>query len=172
MGPVPQHHGGIPERPGAEHEGLAGWLGTHRRPGVLGRPRLPEAGDRIDHVIKNGGLKIYPATIEKTLMMHHDVSGAAVFGIRHRNDYEEAYAAITDRLGAACTLSELREHLSAALLPAQVPATIAQWAVLPTDDSGKTDKRRLRAFVEAGDCDRHGLLAEGGSRRGSNRYGT
>jgi fatty-acyl-CoA synthase len=117
--------------------------------------------DRIDHVIKNGGLKIYPATIEKTLMMHHDVSGAAVFGIRHRNDYEEAYAAITFRLGAACTLSELREHLSAALLPAQVPATIAQWAVLPTDDSGKTDKRRLRAFVEAGDCDRHGLLAEG-----------
>jgi fatty-acyl-CoA synthase len=116
--------------------------------------------DRIDHVIKNGGLKIYPATIERTLMMHADVSDAAVFGIRRR-DYEEAYAAVTFRPGAACTLSELREHLSAALSPAQVPATIAQWAVLPADDSGKTDKRRLRAFVEMGECAHHGLLAEG-----------
>jgi acyl-coenzyme A synthetase/AMP-(fatty) acid ligase len=84
-----------------------------------------------------------------------------VFGIRHRGDYEEAYAAITFRPGAACTLSDLREHLSAALSPAQVPATMAQWAALPADDSGKTDKRRLRAFVEMGEGARHGLLAEG-----------
>ena len=51
--------------------------------------------DRVDHVIKNGGLKIYPATIEKTLLAHDDVTGAAVFGIRHRHDYEEAYAVVT-----------------------------------------------------------------------------
>ena len=116
--------------------------------------------DRIDHVIKNGGLKIYPAAIEMILMMHPDVTGAAVFGIRHKNDYEEAYAAITFRPGAACTLSELRQHLSAELLPAEIPATIAQWAFLPADDSGKTDKRRLRAFVETGQGAHYGLLAE------------
>lgn len=116
--------------------------------------------DRIDHVIKNGGLKIYPATIEKILMMHPDVTGAAVFGTRFRNDCEEAYAAITFRPGAACTLTELRRHLSAELMPAEIPATIAQWAALPADDSGKTDKRRLRAFVETGQGAHYGLLAE------------
>jgi acyl-CoA synthetase (AMP-forming)/AMP-acid ligase II len=116
--------------------------------------------DRIDHVIKNGGLKIYPATIEKILMTHPDVTSAAVFATRDRNDCEEAYAAITFRPGAACTLSELRQHLSAELMPAEIPATIAQWAVLPANDSGKTDKRRLRAFVETGQGAHHGLLAE------------
>jgi acyl-CoA synthetase (AMP-forming)/AMP-acid ligase II len=116
--------------------------------------------DRIDHVIKNGGLKIYPATIEKLLMMHPDVTGAAVFGTRDQADCEQAYAAITFRPGAACTLSELRQHLSAELMPAEIPATIAQWAALPADDSGKTDKRRLRAFVETGQGTHYGLLAE------------
>jgi fatty-acyl-CoA synthase len=115
---------------------------------------------RIGHVIKNGGLKVYPAAIEKALSMHADVTGAAVIGIRHRHDYEEAYAAVTFRPGATCTLSELREHLSGVLSPAQVPAIFSQWSVLPADDSGKTDKRRLRALVEAGNCARHGLLGE------------
>ena len=115
---------------------------------------------RIGYAIKNRGLKLYPDTIEKTLMMHPDVSGAAVIGISHRKDYEEAYAAVILRPGATSALSELREHLNVALSADQAPATIAHWSILPVDDSGKTDKRRLRALVEGGDCARHGLLAE------------
>lgn len=136
-----------------------GWLRT----GDLGF--LDDSGylrlvGRIGHVIKNDGLKVYPDTIERTLMMHPDVSGAAVIGISHRNDYEEAYAAVTLRPGATSTLSELRQHLIVVLSADQAPATIAQWEILPADGSGKTDKRRLRALVEEGDCARHGLLAE------------
>lgn len=136
-----------------------GWLRTGDLGYLDGRGYLMLV-DRIGQVIKNGGLKVYPAIIEKTLIMHPDVSGAAVIGIRHRNDYEEAYAAITFRPGATCTLSELREHLRVVLSPEQVPAIMAQWEILPEFDSGKTDKRRLRALVEAGNCALHGLLRE------------
>ncbi|HEY2442104.1 MAG TPA: fatty acid--CoA ligase family protein [Streptosporangiaceae bacterium] len=136
-----------------------GWLRT----GDLGfldhRGYLKLVG-RIGDVIKHGGLKIYPATIERALMMHPDVSDAAVIGVRHRSDVEEAYAAVTLCPGATATLSELRRHLGAELAPSQIPAVIAHWAVLPADDSGKTDRRRLRAVIEQGDGARHGLLAE------------
>jgi fatty-acyl-CoA synthase len=136
-----------------------GWLRT----GDLGyldhRGYLRLAG-RIGHVVKNSGLKVHPATIERALLMHPDVNDAAVIGTRHRHDYEEAYAAVTLRPGARSTLSELREHLSSVLSPDQAPAIVARWAVFPADASGKTDKLRLRALVEEGNCARHGLLAE------------
>ena len=137
-----------------------GWLRT----GDLGF--LDDSGyltltGRIGDAIKNNGLKVYPDTIERTLMAHPDVDAAAVIGIRHRKDYEEAYAAVVLRPGAAATLSDLREHLNDELSADQVPAIITHWAALPTTDSGKTDKQRLRALVEGGDCLHHGLLAEG-----------
>lgn len=136
-----------------------GWLRT----GDLGF--LDDSGyltleGRIGHAIKNNGLKVYPDTIERTLMAHPDVSGAAVIGIRNRRDYEEAYAAVALRPNASVTLSKLREHLGDRLPADQVPAIIAQWAAIPIDDSGETDKRRLWAIVEAGDGARYGLLAE------------
>jgi fatty-acyl-CoA synthase len=136
-----------------------GWLRT----GDLGR--LDDAGyltltGRIGDVIKNGGLRVYPATVERALLMHPDVSSAAVIGIRHRKDYEEAYAAVTLLPGAATTLPELRQHLSGAVSRAHAPAVLAVWAELPADESGKVDKRRLRALAEGGDCASHGLLAE------------
>jgi fatty-acyl-CoA synthase len=136
-----------------------GWLRT----GDLGR--LDDAGyltltGRIGDVIKNGGLRVYPATVERALLMHPDVSSAAVIGIRHRKDYEEAYAAVTLLPGAATTLPELRQHLGSAVSRAHAPAVLAVWAELPADESGKVDKRRLRALAEGGDCASHGLLAE------------
>lgn len=136
-----------------------GWLRT----GDLGF--LDDRGyltlvDRIGGAVKNRGIKVYPATIERILMAHPEVSGAAVIGIRHRRDVEEAYAAVTLRPGAAVTLSALNEHLREELSPDQVPAVISLWKALPASESGKTDKRRLRAIVEAGDCARHGLLLE------------
>jgi fatty-acyl-CoA synthase len=136
-----------------------GWLRTGDLGFADGKGYLNLVG-RIGHAIKNAGLKVYPDTIEKTLMMHPDVTGAAVIGISHRRDYEEAYAAVTLRRGAASTLSELREHLTAVLSADQAPAVIAQWEILPADNCGQMDKHRLRALVEGGDCARHGLLAE------------
>ena len=137
-----------------------GWLRT----GDLGY--LDDRGylrlvDRIGQVIKNGGLKIYPTTIEKALMDHPDVREAAVIGVRHRHDYEEAYAAVAIRPGAACTLADLREHVSGLLSPEQAPAVMSRWAALPADESGKVDRPLLRTLVEAGDGWRHGQLAEG-----------
>jgi fatty-acyl-CoA synthase len=136
-----------------------GWLRTGDL-GFLDDSGYLTLAGRIGHAIKNNGLKVYPDTIEQTLMMHPDVSGAAVIGIRHRKDYEEAYAAVTLRPSATARLSELREHLNVRLSADQVPAIIAHWEALPADDSGKTDKRRLQALVEGGDCARHGLLNE------------
>lgn len=137
-----------------------GWLRTGDL-GFLDDSGYLTLSGRIGHAIKNNGLKVYPDTIEQTLMAHPDVDAAAVVGIRHRKDYEEAYAAVALRPGATATLGELREHLNGRLSADQVPAIIAQWAALPADDSGKADKRLLRALIEGEDCARHGLLAEG-----------
>lgn len=136
-----------------------GWLRTGDL-GYLDQRGYLRLTGRIGHVIKNKGLRVYPATLEKTLLGHPDVSDVAVIGTYRRNDYEEAYAAVTLRSGATVSLSDLREHLISELSADQAPAIIAQWAALPRDGQGKTDKRRLRALVEEGDSARHGLLAE------------
>lgn len=137
-----------------------GWLRTGDL-GFLDSSGYLTLTGRIGNAIKNNGLKVYPDTIERTLLAHPDVDCAAVVGIRHRKDYEEAYAAVVLRPAATATLNDLREHLNAGLSADQVPAIVAQWDALPVEDSGKTDKRRLRAFIEGGDCVRHGLVAEG-----------
>jgi fatty-acyl-CoA synthase len=116
--------------------------------------------DRLASMIKRAGLKLYPATIENVLLSHPSVAQAAVYGVADADNLEHVHASVVLRPGHEIDSAELREHVARSLSPAHAPAAIAVLAELPSLDSGKPDKRRLRfdAEIAAG-------LSRGDSRR-------
>ena len=98
---------------------------------------------RVGNVIKSGGLKLDPASIERTLLAHPQVKYAIVYGIRDEEYVEHVHAAVELR-NDECTTDELRAHVAHALTPTHVPADITVWDELPLNGSGKPDLAYLR----------------------------
>jgi fatty-acyl-CoA synthase len=119
-----------------------GWLRT----GDLGHwdqyGYLNLAGRTAD-AIKTGGLKVYPAAVERVLLTHPAVSSAAVYGVADADRIEHVQAAVSLRPGADCSPAELRSHVAAAMTPLHAPASIRFCDELPLNDAGKPDKARL-----------------------------
>jgi acyl-CoA synthetase (AMP-forming)/AMP-acid ligase II len=124
-----------------------GWLHT----GDLGRledGRLWITGRSKDMIIR-GGENIAPAAVEKALTSLPEVAEAAVLGVPHADLGEEVAAVVVLR-GPATT-----EHLQASLKPLLASFAIpSRWHIqsepLPTNQTGKIDKRALRErFISA-----------------------
>ena len=118
-----------------------GWLRT----GDLGQwdryGRLRLVG-RMSDVVKTGGLKLYPAAIERALLTHPSVANAAVYSIRDADYAEHVHAAVQPR--GAVTVDDLARHVATALSLAHVPSKITLWDAIPLTPSGKPDHRYLR----------------------------
>lgn len=99
---------------------------------------------RVGGVIKSGGLKLDPVTIESALLTHPQVSNAAVYGVRDRDHVEHVHAAVELRDDADCTVGALQTHVATALSAGHVPAEITLWDRLPLNGSGKPDHVLLR----------------------------
>ncbi|MQY12487.1 8-demethylnovobiocic acid synthase [Streptomyces sp. RB5] len=121
-----------------------GWLRT----GDLGRwdryGYLRLTG-RTGGVIKRGGLKLDPATIERVLLRHPEVRQAAVYAVRDRDYVEWVHAAVELHGAAGRALCDLREYVAASLTPEYAPDRITVWPQLPLTAAGKIDLSRLRA---------------------------
>jgi long-chain acyl-CoA synthetase len=80
------------------------------------------------------------------LLEHPAVEDAAVVGLPHADLGEEVAAAVCPRAGAGLDPSALQEFLERRLAHFEIPS---RWWIrhepLPTNDTGKVDKRRLRA---------------------------
>lgn len=136
-----------------------GWLDT----GDLGhrdRYGYLHLTGRTGQVIKSGGLKIYPAPVERALVAHPAVGHAVVYGVRDRDRTEHVHAAVVPAAGSACTAEELRAHVGALLSPLHAPAEIAFWDSMPLTERGKPDMARLRSRTDRDACD-------GAPRKGS-----
>ncbi len=103
--------------------------------------------DRKIDMIISGGVNIYPAEIEATLMTHPAVQDAAVFGIPNEEFGEEVKAAIQLRQGnvasdalAAELIAHCREHLAGY----KAPKSIDFVTDMPRHETGKLYKRILR----------------------------
>lgn len=121
-----------------------GWLDTgdlgHRdRYGYL---RLT---GRSGQVIKSGGLKIYPAAVERALLSHPAVRHAAVHGVRDPDRTEYVHAAVVFRAGRTSSAEELRTHVGEQLSPLHAPAEITFWDSMPLNERGKPDLACLRS---------------------------
>ena len=114
--------------------------------------RVDETGyfhivDRVKDMIAVGGMKVYPAEVERVLMDHPEVADVAVIGIPDEVFGEQVVACTVLRDDSANqdgTLVAILDHARGALANYKVPRAILPMAELPRNPSGKILKTRLR----------------------------
>ena len=103
--------------------------------------------DRKNDMIISGGVNIYPAEVEKTLVLHGAVHDVAVFGIPDE-DWGESVKAVVQLNPGYQASTELVEELLAFskqnLAKYKLPRSIDFVDELPRLDTGKLYKRILR----------------------------
>jgi fatty-acyl-CoA synthase len=121
-----------------------GWFHT----GDIGY--LDEAGylflvDRMHHVVKANGIKIYPAEIERVLLSHPAVARASVIKVRDADLRDSMSAYVQPRATSSdLTSEELAAFVAEKISPLHVPAVIELVTHLATTQFGKTDVQALR----------------------------
>ena len=96
-------------------------------------------------MVISGGVNIYPAEIENTLITMPGVADCAVFGIPDPEFGEAVAAAVQVQPGLTLTAGQVQAWLKERIADYKVPRLVAFHDQLPREDSGKIFKRRLRA---------------------------
>ncbi|MHB8511635.1 MAG: acyl-CoA synthetase [Actinomycetota bacterium] len=105
--------------------------------------------DRKIDMIISGGVNIYPAEIEGTLLVHPKVADAAVFGIPHE-DWGEEIKAVIEPVPGFHDAKELAAFCAERLAKYKIPRSFDFVDSLPRDPNGKLYKRALRDPYWAG----------------------
>jgi len=100
--------------------------------------------DRRTDMVISGGVNIYPAEIEATLLAHPDVVDAAVFGIPDARWGESLHAVVEARRGVALDTVAVQAWCRERLADYKTPRSVEFVAELPRDPNGKVLKRQLR----------------------------
>ena len=100
--------------------------------------------DRKKDMVISGGVNIYPAETEMTLLTHPDVQDCAVFGIPDDEMGESLMAAVQLRPGTSADADSIRDWLKQKMTGYKVPKSVTFHDSLPREDSGKIFKRKLR----------------------------
>jgi fatty-acyl-CoA synthase len=101
--------------------------------------------DRAKDLIKSGGEWISSVDMEAAIMSHPVVAEAAVIGVPDPKFLERPLACVVLRPGAALTIEELRDHLSAeGFARWQLPDRMEVIDTIPKTAVGKFDKKVLR----------------------------
>ena len=103
---------------------------------------------RTKDMIIRGGINIYPAEIEQTLLSHAAVHDAAVVGWES-TEFGEDVAAFVQREGDV-EEAELIEHCRASLASYKVPKAVLFVEELPKNALGKVLKNELQKKIAAG----------------------
>jgi long-chain acyl-CoA synthetase len=108
--------------------------------------------DRKRDMVIAGGVNIYPAEIEATLITCPGVKDCAVFGIPDADLGESLMAVIEPADGVVLDPAEITAFLRQRIAGFKVPRQITFSNALPREDSGKIFKRKLRDpyWVHAG----------------------
>jgi long-chain acyl-CoA synthetase len=100
--------------------------------------------DRKHDMVISGGVNIYPAEIEATLLALPGVRDCAVFGIPHAEFGETLCAYIEPEPGTVLDKAVVHSFLRERLADFKLPRVIRFEIDLPREDSGKIMKRKLR----------------------------
>ena len=95
-------------------------------------------------MVISGGVNIYPAEIENTLISLAGVRDCAVFGIPDEEFGERLCAHIETEPGATLTAESVQTYLRNRLANFKVPKDIEFSTELPREATGKIFKRKLR----------------------------
>ena len=100
--------------------------------------------DRKRDMVISGGVNIYPAEIENTLIGMEGVRDCAVFGVPDDEYGERLFACIEPEAGVSLSIPAVQGFLRARLANFKVPKDIQFLDALPREASGKIFKRKLR----------------------------
>ncbi len=134
------YHGREAERAAIEKHGLI----TLGDMGYLDEDGFLFLCDRKRDMVISGGVNIYPAEIENTLIGIDGVADCAVFGVPDPEFGESLLAVIEKTPGSTITVESVRSELEQVLARYKVPRRIEFRADLPREDTGKIYKRKLR----------------------------
>jgi len=126
-----------------------GWFAPGDLAQILPGGHLVLRGRGKDMIIR-GGVNIYPAEVEAALLALPEVADCGVVGLPHAALGQIVAAGVVLRRGAAATPESLSAALAGSLAPYRRPAVTAILPELPKNSSGKTDKARLAALLQAG----------------------
>ncbi len=104
---------------------------------------------RLGDLIKTAGANVTPREVEVVLQALPEVREAHVVGVSHPDRGENVAAAVVLREGATLGASALRAALRSELSAYKLPRHLWFVRSVPMTDSGKPDKKRLRADLEA-----------------------
>jgi len=100
--------------------------------------------DRKKDMIKSGGVNIFPAEIEDTLMKHPAIQEVAVIGVPDREWGESIKALVVLKPGARGTEQEIRNFCRERIADFKVPKSVDFVSELPKSPFGKILKRVVR----------------------------
>ena len=105
---------------------------------------------RLGEMIKSAGANVTPSEVESVLASFAEVKEAYVVGIADAQRGENVAAAVVLEPGVAVDAAELRKRAKAQLAAYKVPRhlLVAEHDALPFTDTGKIEKRKLRALLE------------------------
>ncbi len=131
---------------GRPDETAAAFSGTWYRTGDLGH--LDEEGylhlaGRAGDVVLRGGVNIYPAEIERAVLLHPAVRDCAVLGVPDARWGESVRACVVLHEGQALTLEDLQQHCRHHLASYKQPASLVLLDEIPRTASGKALKSAL-----------------------------
>jgi long-chain acyl-CoA synthetase len=101
--------------------------------------------DRASDMVISGGVNLYPAEIEHSLMQQAGIVDCAVFGIPDREYGERLHALIQLAPDTRLSQGEVIEQLRGKIAGFKIPRSLEFVDILPRDGNGKIARRRLRA---------------------------
>jgi long-chain acyl-CoA synthetase len=101
-------------------------------------------------MVISGGVNIYPAEIENTLIGMEGVRDCAVFGVPDDEYGERLFACVEPEAGAELSTAAIQNFLRGKLANFKVPRDIRFMDALPREATGKIFKRKLRDLYREG----------------------
>lgn len=98
--------------------------------------------DRIKNMFISGGENVYPAEVERILVLHPAVSEAVVIGVEHKK-WGEVGKAFVVKKGTVSEM-ELLDFVRERLAGFKVPKEIQFLECLPKNDTGKVDRKMIK----------------------------
>ncbi len=99
--------------------------------------------DRIKNMYKSGGENIYPAEIEKAILLHSSVAEVAVIGIKDDKWGEAGKAFVVLKENLKLSETDMLAHCKLHLAKFKIPKSVVFLENLPKNDTGKIDKKKL-----------------------------
>ncbi len=100
---------------------------------------------RVKEMFKSGGENIYPAEVERVLLLHPDVRDVGVVGVADGDWGEVGLAVVVPAPGVSLTLDDLNSFAAQQLARYKLPKRLVLVGELPRNVTGKLSREQLRS---------------------------